>query len=119
MKKILVVDYSLNYAETLKNFLAALDNVEFTAYTFPYAVLRHITNDRDVDVVIAEYQMPAMNGFELADKVLRLNPDIRMIVMNQKGLEYLRKRRKEHKVCGKVELVAKNDVDFFASLANE
>ena len=119
MKKILVVDYSLNYAETLKNFLAASDNVECTAYTFPYAALRHITNDRDVDVVIAEYQMPAMNGFELADKVLKLNPDIRMIVMNIKGLEFLRKRRKEYKVCGKVELVAKNDVDFFVSLANE
>ena len=119
MKKIIVVDYSLNYAETLKDFLAASENVECTAFTYPYAVLRQITNDRNVDIVIAEYQMPEMNGFELADKILKLNPDIRMIVMNNKGLDYLRKRRKENKVCGRVELIAKNDVDFFESLTRE
>jgi DNA-binding NarL/FixJ family response regulator len=119
MKKIIVVDYSLNYAETLKNFLAASENVECMAFTYPYAVLRQITNDRNVDVVIAEYQMPDMNGFEFADKVLKLNPDIRMIVMNSKGIEFLRKRRKENKVCGKVELIAKNDIDFFARLVQD
>ena len=119
MKKIIVVDYSLNYAETLKDFLAASENVECTAFTYPYAVLRQITNDRNVDIVIAEYQMPEMNGFELADKILKLNPDIRMIVMNNKGLDYLRKRRKENKVCGRVELIAKNEVDFFESLTRE
>ncbi len=119
MKKIIVVDYSLNYAETLKDFLAASENVDCRSFTYPYAVLRQITNDRNVDIVIAEYQMPEMNGFELADKILKLNPNIRMVVMNNKGVEFLRKRRKENKVCGKVELIAKNDVDFFASLTQE
>jgi DNA-binding NtrC family response regulator len=116
MKKVIVIDCNLSYAESLREFFKNSLGIECIIYTFPYIAIREIKEGKNVDVVITEYQMPDVNGFIIANMVHRINPNITVIVTNKRGIDYLNKRLKEQKIIGKLEVASKHDMDFFTDL---
>ena len=67
--RILIVDDHPGTASTLARILGQVDSpVEiFTAHTGPEALA--LVGDGVVDIIIADYRMPGMNGLQLIEKV--------------------------------------------------
>lgn len=64
--------------------------------------------------VITDYEMPVMNGFDLAYMLLENKPDI----ISGHGKNYLKKVAEEREMGDKVEVADKGDMALFKSLFN-
>ena len=53
--------------------------------------LRLLHNGRSVDLIILDYQMPAMNGIELAEQIRRIDPVVPLVLLSSAGNDLDRK----------------------------
>lgn len=116
MKNIVLVDDYVNYAEVLKDFIESSKNAECTAFSEPLKALEHVKNDGNIDIVITDYEMPRMNGFELASKLLELFPALRIVVCSGHDKRTLESIRNKYNMEEKVEITSKGDMDFMLNL---
>lgn len=80
--RLIVVD---DDRELLKALSAMLKESPIKAeyYDHPAAVLSLLQQGKDeVDMILTDYQMPSINGLELAAMVRRLNPQIHLVLMS-------------------------------------
>ena len=105
MKKIVLVDDYLDFAKEIKNLIEWCNNIKCIAFSDPREALEYITSNPDIDYVITDYEMPYMNGFELAQKILLKCPNIKII-------------REEYNLNGKVNVMEKTDIEFYTNLEN-
>ena len=117
MKKVLIVDDYLDFVQCLGEFIERFNDVECLKFVSPSDALMYILNHRDVDMLITDYEMPGMNGFMLAQKLLSIHEiDIKVVVCSGHDEETLKELRKMYDLEGEVEVVHKCDMEFFKNL---
>ncbi len=118
MKKIVLVDDYLDFAKEIKNLIEWCNNIKCIAFSDPREALEYITSNPDIDYVITDYEMPYMNGFELAQKILLKCPNIKITVSSGHSMEKLKRIREEYNLNGKVNVMEKTDIEFYTNLEN-
>ena len=91
MKKIVLVEDNKYFLNEVKEFLEYTKTLECVAFFEPERALKYILKEKGIDVVITDYEMPGMNGFMLAQKILDVFPGMRIIVMSGHYIDDLRK----------------------------
>ena len=115
VRRIIVVDDNITFAKTLGEFLTKQDKSQCIVYTNPLEALEHIEDDI-ADIFVTACEMWNMDGFELAEMVLKKRPNIRVVVMSSRGTKYLGKIYKKTEIYEKIDLVYKGDFEFFNNL---
>lgn len=118
MKNVVIVDDYLDFAQTLAGFIEKKEEISCKAFGSPIDAYHHISEEGNVDLVITDYEMPVMNGFDLAYMLLADNPDLRIIIISGHGKKHLEKVAKEHEMGGKIEVADKDDMKLFKNLFN-
>jgi DNA-binding NtrC family response regulator len=88
--RVLIVDDEAKVALTLAASLEGL-GVEFnvdTAYSFAEAFSK--AQKSQYELIIVDYEMPGLNGLDLARAVRRISPDTRVVLMTSYGSQALR-----------------------------
>lgn len=116
MKQVVLVDDYEFFAEEAKSIVERHNNAKCEMFSNPFTAIEHILNRTDVDILITDYQMPGMNGFELAQKVLERFPNIRVIISSAHDQETLQERCKQYDLEGKVNLASKMDIRYLVKL---
>jgi two-component system cell cycle response regulator CpdR len=81
IKLLMIVDDDLDILTIMKKSLESDAKIEVYGFTSPVAALQEFAiNSQDYDAVISDIRMPAMNGFELARKILQINPSIKVFL---------------------------------------
>ena len=81
-KAIILID---DEADLVNLFTEALqlNSFKVCGFTNPLEAINHVEkNPQDYGLVISDFKMPDMNGIELCTKLLRLNPDLKVILMS-------------------------------------
>ena len=115
VKKIVLVDDNSQYANALAEFIEKPDKQECIVFTNPVDAFNHIVNNH-VDILLTDYQMPNMNGCQLAQKVLEKNSNIRIIIMSGYDNGYIKKACNEYGIDEKVEIIGKGSDEIFTTL---
>lgn len=116
MKNVVIVDDYFDFAKVLAEFIGKKGEVSCKAFGNSNEAHRYVTETEDIDVVLTDYEMPRLNGFQLANKLLESNSGLRIIIMSGHGKKHLEKVAIEYGLNGKVELADKSDLDFFKTL---
>lgn len=82
-KEVLVVEDEPALATLAGEFLERLDGVTTRVETDPEAALDQL--DGDVDCVVSDYKMPAMDGLEFLDAVRDDHPDLPFVLFSGIG----------------------------------
>ncbi len=99
--KILVVDDESDLADLAAELLAYHGMDTLVAYSADEA-LQLLELHRDVNAVFSDVMMPAMTGFDLAAKVARLYPAIRIVLTSGfTALNYWNSRDRRFRFIGK------------------
>lgn len=86
-RSILVVDDEPDIGDTLKVLLeAGIPNVQVLATVSPVDGLDLLERER-IDLVIADYKMPVMDGFQFLEEAERLRPGLPRILITAYVLE--------------------------------
>ena len=83
METILVVDDEKNYLRVLSAVLEDEDYEVLTAQGGQEAL--EILKSSDLDLILTDMKMPAMNGIELLEKIKVMDPDLPVIMMTAHG----------------------------------
>lgn len=118
MKNVVIVDDYLDFAESLADFVEKKDEISCKAIGNPIDAYYYISEEGNVDLVITDYEMPVMNGFDFAYMLLADNPDLRIIIISGHGKKYLEKVAEEREMSGKIEVADKDDMKLFKNLFN-
>ena len=82
--KILIVDDDLDITKMLVTVLTEL-GFNATAFNDGTKSLEYYRNSwEDVDVVILDYTMPGLDGQEVGERMLEINPDAKILVLSGK-----------------------------------
>ena len=84
-KKILVVDDDRDLTTTFKTCLEGVNElaIAFNVYTYSNPLLALSDFKRDFyDLLLVDINMPLMNGFELSEKILKLDINIKICFMS-------------------------------------
>jgi signal transduction histidine kinase len=89
MHHILIVDDEPTQLQSLKIGLSAKGYTVGEALNVR-AALEYLENaSQDIDLILADYLMPGLNGFELFERVKSLDPDVSLIMMTAYGKKEL------------------------------
>ncbi|MEO8532811.1 MAG: response regulator transcription factor [Flavobacterium sp.] len=91
MKKILLAEDDFDFANVLKQYLELYDYEVIWAEDGEIA-LNHFKNQY-FDICVFDVMMPKLDGFSLAEKIIKINPEIPFIFLTAKKL-------KEDKIIG-------------------
>ncbi|MFW5871731.1 MAG: hybrid sensor histidine kinase/response regulator [bacterium] len=98
-KKILVVDNEVQILNVLNTFFQDEDLI-FIGSNSGEEALRFL-DEIDIDVIITDYQMPEMNGSQLAQAIREKNKDVPILYMtSSKNLEYFQKDKDVYQISG-------------------
>ena len=91
MKKILLAEDDIDFANVLKQYL------ELHSYQVSWAengeIALHLFKNEVFDICIFDVMMPKLDGFSLAEKIIKINPEVPFIFLTAKKL-------KEDKIIG-------------------
>jgi len=91
LKKILLAEDDTDFANVLKQYL------ELYQYEVTWAengeIALHLFQNQSFDICVFDVMMPKLDGFSLAEKVIKINPEIPFIFLTAKKL-------KEDKIIG-------------------
>lgn len=78
--RILIVDDEQALVNMLQEFLSAF-GAQVDSYTCPLKALQAFTRESDnFDLVITDHSMPGMTGMDLAGKMLKIKPELPIIL---------------------------------------
>lgn len=87
---VLVVDDDPRMRDLLA-LLLRFSKFEVLSAANPVEAMRAIQDRADIALVIADIVMPGMNGYDLADEIAKVRPDIRMVFMSGFAADPLRR----------------------------
>lgn len=111
MKKIVFVDHYLRSLEGHKQNIEQFGN-KCVMVSNPNDALRYLEAKNDVDVLVADYQLQPMNGFELAKKAIDMNPKIKVIVYGSDSVSTLQDESEQYNIGGAVILTNRDDINL-------
>ena len=78
----MVVDDDFDIATLVKITLQKSGFKNVFAFTKPLLALEHFKiNHKDYSLIISDIRMPEMNGFEFARSVIRINSEVKILLM--------------------------------------
>jgi len=81
-KVIILIDDEADLVNLFSEALQ-LNSFKVCSFTNPLEALNHVErNPQEYGLVISDFKMPNMNGNELCTKLLKLNPDLKVILMS-------------------------------------
>jgi response regulator RpfG family c-di-GMP phosphodiesterase len=81
-KLLMIVDDDLDTLTTMKKSLGSDAKIKVYSFTSPVAAVQQFAiNSQHYEAVISDIRMPAMNGFELARKILQINPSTKVFLI--------------------------------------
>jgi DNA-binding NtrC family response regulator len=81
-KAIVVIDDEADLVNLFSEALK-LNSFKVCGFTNPLEALNHIEkNPDDYGLVISDFKMPVMDGNELCTKLIKINPDIKVVLMS-------------------------------------
>ncbi|MEI8206505.1 MAG: ATP-binding protein, partial [Kiritimatiellales bacterium] len=80
-KRVLVIDDNETNRWLLSDQLAQW-GVFSETFEHPVKALEHLMNGHKYDIALVDYQMPDMDGSELAKEIYRLNPHIPIVILS-------------------------------------
>lgn len=91
MYQLVIVDDEKNIAEGIANLFPWNEiGFEVTCFQEARAALRHIS-EHGTDVLMSDIEMPDMDGMQLCEQVLAVNPEIKIIfISSYQNYEYFR-----------------------------
>jgi len=97
-KKILLVDDEEEILEVLSELLTAL-GIEVIKATLPSKALELFQkHQNEIGIVITDLGMPEISGFELAEKLKRINPSVPIILLTGWGATITPKEMAQYKI---------------------
>ena len=100
MSQILVVDDSSTVRHEVSEFLRSHDFTVSTAVD-GHDGLRKLDSDGDIRLVIADINMPGMDGITMVEKIrVDLNNNVKIIMLTTESDSKIRHRAKEFDVSG-------------------
>ena len=82
LKSIAIIDDDIDITDLFKDILED-DGYTVVAFTDAIAALNHIQdNPEEFGLVISDYRMPQMNGYELCTKLIEFNPNLKVILIS-------------------------------------
>lgn len=117
MEKIIIVDDYASFADMAREYLEKATKKEVIAFHAPDKVLEYINNHKDIDILISDYEMPKMNGFELAKKVLEKCSNIKIIIWSGHDKSTLNKVNEEYNI--NAQFLSKSRVTDVVKLISE
>ncbi len=83
--RVLIVDDEKDFAKGLKRLLSShFSDIEVTAVDSAKAALKRLV-DNNIHLMITDLRMPEMNGMQLLEKALALQPELSMVVLSAYG----------------------------------
>lgn len=79
-KTVLIADDDIKLLNYLKSILEIFFNKVHTAENGQEAY--ELYNKEDIDIIITDYVMPIMNGYELCNKIRKVNEEIILIIIS-------------------------------------
>jgi CheY-like chemotaxis protein len=89
-RRVLLVDDNEDAADLLSSSLSALGHTVRTAYDGPSALL--VLAEFAPDAALLDIGLPAMDGYELAQRIRALKPGVRLVALTGYGQESDRER---------------------------
>ena len=118
-RKVVLVDDYKDILEIVKDTIEFETDFKVTAFSNPEDALRYILDEKDIYAVVTDYQMPKMNGFELAKQISTKLPATKIIIMSGHDTKYLKKvALKQELDCDKVKFLCKSDIINLVVLLN-
>lgn len=118
MRKVVYVDDYQDFAKEMGEFVSRFNNAECVTFNNPLEALSYLLENQDVDILITDYEMPQMNGFELAQKLIKEDCKVRIIVSSGHDVRTLENIRKQYGLDGKIEVNTKTNIEFLKKLYN-
>jgi DNA-binding NarL/FixJ family response regulator len=81
MTKILIADDHQLFNDGMKMMLAAEDNLQIVGQVFSGKDVFDAVHRLQPDVLLLDINMPHLNGLEVAEKLRKHNPDLRIIML--------------------------------------
>ena len=107
MKKIIVVDDYKDFADSAREYIENYVKQETEAFYDTEQALEYINNEKDVDILVIDYQMPKMTGFDFAKKVIESFPNIKIIIWSGHDKSTLKKENENYNL--NVKFLSKSD----------
>lgn len=119
MKKIVIVDDYIDFVENLGEFIERFNDAKCVTFCSSSNALMYILNNKDVDILITDYEMPGMNGFMLAHRLAVIEElKLRIIICSGHDKRTLEEIRRQCDLEDKIEVICKTDMEFFKNLSN-
>ena len=82
-KSIVIVDDENDLVNLYKEALE-MDGFNVSAFTDPMEALGHIQKEKldKYSLIISDFKMPKIDGYELCTKILNISPDMKIILMS-------------------------------------
>jgi DNA-binding NtrC family response regulator len=81
-KAIVIIDDEADLVDLFQEILES-DGFKVCTFIDPIQAYNHIQkNPNDYDLILSDYRMPVMNGNELCTKLMRINSEFKVILMN-------------------------------------
>ncbi len=81
-KAIAIIDDEADLVDLFQEILES-DGFKVCAFTDPIQAYNYIQKyPNDYDLILSDYRMPVMNGNELCTKLMRINPEFKVILMS-------------------------------------
>ena len=116
MKKIVLVDDYADWLTVLKETIEHFNDAKCVKFSNPIEALNYVRKHKNVDIIITDYQMPQMDGFTLAKKILESYPNKRVIISSGHDKTTLGYLLKKHGLEGKAETICKDSLEFYKNL---
>ena len=82
LKSIAIIDDDIDITDLFKDILED-DGYTVVAFTDSIEALNHIQDyPEEFGLVISDYRMPQMNGYELCTKLIEFNPKLKVILIS-------------------------------------
>ena len=112
MKVVIVDDDGVFLIVTRKIIETFNKEVECVSFKDPKECLEYVLT-HEVKVVVTDYQMPNMNGFELAEKLIQAKPDLHIYIQSGSKDVY----KEEGFDSGFIEIHSKGNLEYLKNLA--
>lgn len=119
MKKIVAVDDNKMFIETIKDFIQMQKDFECITFTNPEDALKYVFDNEDVYAVVSDYEMPQMDGLNLAKEIIEENACSKIVIMSGHDTSYLKKKAaKANLEVDKVHFLCKSNVINLPAILN-